>query len=90
MEPSHPSTRSWSTQAGASEFVEKDIIRMQARTECHRVRFAPRIGFVSESDISVNRVENGIVWRGGRVVKERLIALEALRLTRAEIILGSV
>ena len=41
----------------------------------------------------MNRVRfatwNGFVWRGGRVVKERVTALEALRLDRAEIVLGS-
>ena len=37
----------------------------------------------------VSRVENGFDWREGRVVKERLTALDALRLARAEIAGGS-
>ena len=37
----------------------------------------------------VSRVENGFVWREGRVVKERVTAWDALRLARAEIVCGS-
>ena len=37
----------------------------------------------------MNRVENGFDRRDGRVVKERIPALEAPRLARVEIVLGS-
>ena len=38
----------------------------------------------------MSRVENGFDWREGRVVKERVTALDALRLARSEIAGGSV
>ena len=45
-----------------------------------RVRFGMRL--------EVSRVENGFVWREGRVVKERVTAWDALRLARAESFAG--
>ena len=36
----------------------------------------------------MSRVENGFVWREGRVVKERVTAWDALRMARAEIVGG--
>ena len=47
----------------------------------HNDRFGKRRG--------VNRVENGFDWRNGQVVKERVSTLEAIRLARGEIVLGS-
>ena len=37
----------------------------------------------------MSRVENGFVWRDGRLVKERVTAWDGLRLARAAIICGS-
>ena len=62
--------------------------RRPTQIDTEFVRAADRVRFGIQRGVS--RVENGFDWREGRVVKERVTALDALRLARAEIACGSV